>query len=810
MRLFFRVIWVLSLLSAHVASFASAPLSDAFTKNTISLNDLSNDAAKPSVWYFEDKERNTSLDRARKLFDAGKFNPADANFNFGFSDSPYWVHFAFSIQEDNPQFEWKDILLEFNYPHIDDMQIYRSIGQSEPRLYSSLGDHLPFPERMIPDSVFVIPDVVKVNDSYHYWIRVDTTSSMMLLMSIWDKDNYIEEKNHRLLAYGIYYGILIVMMFYNMFIGLSIKDRTYLHYVGYIGFFTIFQACLFGHAYQYFWPMMPKLNELVLSSSLLLSLMFAVNFSRSFLQIEKQHPRVNKLLIAVVSLCAICFVISFFVGYRISILLAVWVGFCSVLSIFIAAINSMLTGYRGAKLFLFAWITLLIASVVMGLTASGILPANIFTRHAAQVGSALEVILLSLALADRINRIKSEKRFIEKQSKLKLEEKNIELNHALNQLKKSNTLKDEFLATISHELRTPMNGIEGSLQVIQDGIVDGSVKPHVDAAAQSANRMTQLVDSLLEYSEIQSGNWHLHEQPFILDRIIKKFENEIKSDCSIKGISFNIINNTNLQYQLMGDSLRLQHMLFQLLDNAVKFTHKGSITLTINSYEIDGGCQLSFTISDTGIGIATDTLKNIFESFRQMDGSFARQYGGLGIGLSLCKAIVDRMGGTISVDSALNEGTAFEITIDFQKGNVIEESKEINKGCLLSGNPLILIVEDNPVNLMTLTAMVGKLGGRVETANNGKEAVDLANQKDYDCILMDCQMPILDGFEATKAIRTLGCRNSETHIIAVTANAMSGDRDRCLQAGMDDYIRKPVKKDVVFEKLQYWLVRDVT
>ncbi|OUR92784.1 hypothetical protein A9Q81_15810 [Gammaproteobacteria bacterium 42_54_T18] len=808
--MFFRFIWVFFLLSVNVASFANVPLSDVFTKNTVSLTELADHALRPQVWYFEDKEGDTSLDKAQRLFESGQFGITSANFNFGFSNSPYWVYLAFSIEEDKPQFEWKDILFEFNYPHIDDIQIYRSIGQGKPQLYSSLGDHRPFAERMISDSVFVIPDVIKMNDTYHYWIRLETTSSMMLLISIWDKDNYIEEKNHRLLAYGIYYGILIVMMFYNMFIGFSIKDRSYLYYVGYIASFTVFQACLFGHAYQYFWPTMPRLNELVLPASVLLCLMFAVSFSRSFLQIDKQHPRINIMLLVIILFCSVSLFLSFFVGYRISILLAVWVGFCAVLSILIAAVNSLLTGFRGAKLFLVAWVTLLFASFVMGLTASGVLPANIFTRHVAQFGSALEVILLSLALADRINRIKSEKRFVEKQSKLKLEEKNRELNTAMELLKKSNALKDEFLATISHELRTPMNGIEGSLQVIQDGNVDGSVKPHVDAAAQSANRMTQLVDSLLEYSEIQSGHWHLHEQPFVLDKLVGKCGKMIESDCSIKGITFSVINNTNLQYQLIGDSLRLHHMLFQLLDNAVKFTHQGSITLTIDSHEKESGYQLSFVICDTGIGIATDTLKDIFESFRQMDGSFSRQYGGLGIGLSLCKAIVDRMGGGISVESVLHEGTAFTIAIDVYKGSALEKNKKESDEYLLLGNPLILIVEDNPVNQMTLTAMIEKFGCRVEKASNGQEAVEMANKKEYDCILMDCQMPILDGFEATKSIRKMGCINSETHIIAVTANAMSGDRDRCLESGMDDYIRKPIKKDLVFEKMHYWLIRDVT
>ena len=810
MTIFFRLIGMFFLLSAHTVSSAAAPLTKAVSKNTISFSELADHSIKPQVWYFEDKADNVTLEEAQLLFESGEFTETDANFNFGFANYPYWVFLPVSVKEEESTLTWKEILFEFNYPHPDNIEIFKVIGDNPPEHLVTLGDRKVFSDRLILDSVFVIPETLEMNENYQYWIKIDTTSSMMLLISIWDKNDYIENKNNRLLGFGIYYGIFLVMILYNIFIGFSIKDQSYLHYVGYIASYALFQACLFGHAYQYLWPDVPGLNDFMLPSSVLLSLFFALGFSRLFLQTKKYNPRLNRILWFFIICNVIAFFMSFFVGYRVSIWMGIILGIGSTSTIFMTSIVSMVSGFRGAKLFFFAWITLLFAAVIMGLTGAGILPSNLFTRHVGQVGSAIEVVLLSLALAGRINRMKAEKHAIEKQSTLKLEEKNKELNQALKLLTKNNTLKDEFLATISHELRTPMNGIEGSLQVIQDGVLDVSVKPHVDAAAQSANRMTQLVDSLLEYSEIQSGNWHLHEQPFVLDGIVAKCEKMIESDCAIKGIEFTVVNNTNLQCQLLGDSLRLHHMLFQLLDNAVKFTHQGSITLTIDSHEIEGGYHLGFIISDTGIGIATDTLKDIFENFRQMDGSFSRQYGGLGIGLSLSKAIVDRMGGTISVDSVLDEGTTFTIAIGFCKGSVIKNIKKESDGCLLPGNPLILIVEDNPVNLMTLTAMVGKLGCRVEKAHNGKEAVDLANKKDYDCILMDCQMPILDGFEATKAIRALGCRNSETHIIAVTANAMSGDRDRCLQAGMDDYIRKPVKKELVVEKLHYWLVRDVT
>ena len=431
MTIYSRLIWILFLLSANVASFANVALPNDFEKNIIPLSSLANNAAKPKVWYFEDKAKNTTLEKAQLLFKSGEFKKTDANFNFGFENAPYWVFLPVSIQGDESKSIWKEILLEFNYPHPDNIEIFRAVGNNPPEHFVTLGDREKFSDRLILDSVFVIPDALKVNENYRYWIRVETTSSMMLLISIWDKNNYIEEKNHRLLAFGIYYGILMVMVLYNIFIGFSIKDRSYLYYVGYIASFTLFQACLFGHAYQYLWPNLPGFNDFILPSSVLLSLFFALSFSRLFLQTGNHSQFFNRLL-WFFTICSIsAFFISIFSGYRVSILMSIVVGIGATLSIFSASINSIMSGFRGAKLFLIAWVTLLFAAIIMGLTGAGILPSNLFTRHVAQVGSAMEVILLSLALAGRINRMKAEKRAMEKQSKLELEAKNRELKQAL-------------------------------------------------------------------------------------------------------------------------------------------------------------------------------------------------------------------------------------------------------------------------------------------------------------------------------------------------------------------------------------------
>ncbi len=785
--------------------FALTALASPYSSDTIRLSDLAGGAVQPHVQILEDDTRSLDLDDALKQFQLGLFKKEDAGFNLGYSRSRYWVYFGFSVPDISPEQRQKELFLQFGYPHLDQFSVFRGVNDEAPTHWVTLGDNLPFNARLVKNSRFLVPEVVERGNIYHYWVLLETTSSVQLHPAVWDKQRYLEESYLQTVVFGMFYGILLVMALYNAFIGFSIHDKAYIYYVGYIVSFLMLQASIVGHGFEFFWPSIPLLNNIAIPIFVLLSIVFSANFSREFLRLDKHSPRLNMALQMLVVAGLICGVMFIVLEYQQRMLLAILLSFVNTALILMAGFVSWRKGFRYARLFLLAWVTLLVAAVVVSLTPLGYLPSTWLTRHVGQVGSAIEVVLLSLALADRINRLKADARALELRSKLVLKKTNLELQQALKLITKNNNLKDEFLATISHELRTPMNGVEGSLQIIQDEITDKNIKGHVEAATNSANHMTQLVDSLLEYSEIQSGNWKLQEQPFSIDAMLKKLISAIGNECERKRITFDIEKDLQVGHQLVGDSSRINHILFQLLDNAVKFTHDGKVRLSVSSQEREGSYELLFVVSDTGIGIGKKQLSDIFDGFKQMDGSFSRQYGGLGLGLSLCKAMTDKMGGQISVRSQVGEGTDVNVGIRLRKGDVLPALNKAPAATKLTGSPLVLIVEDNPVNQMTLKAIVKKIGCSVEMASNGEEAVVMAKEKKYDCILMDCQMPILDGFEATKLIRLEDNINHETSIIAVTANAMSGDRDRCLNAGMDDYIRKPVKKDIIFERLSFWL-----
>ena len=805
MTLFIRVLHICCLMGTCLSCLASPQ-----APNNISLSDLVYGPVAPAIWYFEDKTKSLGISDAQQKLNQGQFQKSHANFNFGYSTSRYWVYFSFSIDTDQNITGHKELLLAFEYPHLDKIEVFRGVDNQPPTHWLSLGDQQLFTERPMQTWAFVVPEVIELGKVYRYWIQIETTSSVQLHPIIWDKDNYLEAQPRESLLYGVFYGLMLVMALYNAFLGYSIKDQTYFYYVGYILTFTLMQFSISGHGFNYLWPSMPWLNAYAIPSFAMLTLAFAANFSREFLRLKDHSKKLNALLKTLSIICLIGIVTFVFHDYSSRVVVAEISTLFITAFILIAATVSWMNGFKYARLFLLAWVLLLLSSVLAVLTPLGILPSNWFTRNVGQIGAAVEVILLSLALAERINRFKADARAVELRAQLMLKLSNNELQQALQLITKSNNLKDNFLATISHELRTPMNGVEGSLQVIKDEVTDKEIRTHIDAAASSANHMTQLVDSLLEYSELQSGNWKLQEQPFDLKPMISDLTSAIRNECDRKKILFDVVGDTQLSNQLIGDATRIKHVLFQLLDNAVKFTHQGSVKLVVTVLDKNEYYSMHFLVSDTGIGIDDRQLEEIFEGFKQMDGSFSRQYGGLGLGLSLCKAITDKLGGTLSIQSKLELGSSVEVTIRLKKGNKAQPKIKSAVDVKLHGKPLVLIVEDNPVNQLMLAAMVKKFGCKVEKADNGEEAVVMTKGKKYDCILMDCQMPILDGFEATRLIRSNDNINQKTSIIAVTANAMSGDRDRCLNAGMDDYIRKPVKKDIIFDRLRHWLSNNLT
>ncbi|HBZ55503.1 MAG TPA: hypothetical protein DEO88_08860, partial [Syntrophobacteraceae bacterium] len=382
--------------------------------------------------------------------------------------------------------------------------------------------------------------------------------------------------------------------------------------------------------------------------------------------------------------------------------------------------------------------------------------------------------------------------------------------------------KSEFIANMSHEVRTPMHAIIGLSQVLGEGALSTEQRECVQMIQASADHLLNIINAVLDFSKIEAGKLELEKVPFKIERTIQNVLGTAAVRAQGKNLTFVSQVAPDVPIELVGDPVRLQQVLFNLMDNAIKFTHEGHIGVTIGIQEMNSeSALLKFSVADTGIGIPRDMVNVIFESFTQVDSSITRRFGGTGLGLAISRRLVETMGGHIWVESEQSKGSCFHFTARFALPDSSElgpqEQVPSETQAVLPppdratppGLPALnlLLAEDNPVNQRLAARVLEKHGHRVTVVENGLEALIALENKNFDLILMDIQMPDLDGLETARAIRKLEV-GSGRHIpiIALTAHALHGDRERCFEAGMDDYISKPIRTDNLLKIIEKWAI----
>ncbi|WP_028944381.1 sensor histidine kinase [Pseudomonas vranovensis] len=604
---------------------------------------------------FEDREGNSSIAQVSAPAFSEHFRRHHADvLNAGYSTSVFWIRLDLHYTA-LPSAAPRSWLLELAYPPLDHLELYLPDAAGMFRLAQRTGDALPYSSRQIEQNNYLFELPFVPGQTTTAYLRLHSQGSVQAPLTLWSAKAYLEEQPTRLYVLGLIYGVLLGMLVYNLFIYLSVRDTSYLYYILYIASFGLYQVSVNGAGVAYFWPDNPWWANAATPMFIGAAGLFGCQFARSFLQLG-QHSRVfDNLLKVLMAGGVLVMLLSLTSSYAIALRLATALALLFTVSIFAAGVFAWRRGLRVARYFIIAWSAFLLGGLVNTLMVLGYLPNVFLTMYASQIGSALEVGLLSLALADRINSMRD-------QQAQALRETGQTLERLNQQLANSNRLKDEFLATVTHELRTPMNGVIGSLELMQTLPLDPELAQYQRTASAAAQDMMGMVDDILILTELQAGRLSAQNAPFGLRALVQELRAKYAGSALAKGLYLSLDTPADLPEMVVGDRHKLALCISYLLDNGIKFTHQGGVMLQVRG-QLQGPhlIGLSISVSDSGIGFDSLDDSNLYQRFFQVDGSMTRQYGGLGIGLAICRQLAELMGARLQHESNPGLGSRFEL-----------------------------------------------------------------------------------------------------------------------------------------------------
>jgi signal transduction histidine kinase len=684
-------------LFAIVASASAAPGGPALD---LATQALAGESIGRSFQVLEDPSGALTYAEVRDSAWTDRFTPSQRDApSFGFNKSAFWLRLDVVNSGDRAR-SW---LLELAYPQLDRVELYapRDDGSVERRV---TGDHVPFAQRDLPYRHFLFQLHTSPRSSQTYYLRVQSDGSVSIPLFAWSEKAFREHENREQPLLWMIYGVVLVMALYNAFVFVSVRQREYLYYCFYVVACVLVQATLNGHAFQYLLPESVWLANRLLLFSASITVWVALLFIRHFLNLRESLPWMHRTATFFSWTSAVTALVCLVAPYKVSVALVVLGGIPANLTTFVGTLVLVQRRYRPAQFFFAAWVTFLVGVLLSYLRLLSIVPTNLVTTWAIQLGAALEVVLLSLALADRINIMRRDLSSLN----TRLSDKVGELRLALEQAQAATKARGEFLATVSHELRTPLNAIinvppalikdaplirvarcatcqtefaleegddpsapcpecarTGSLECSLRRVYAGdpeTLVANLNLVERSGKHLLEMVNGILDFTKLGAGRLTLRVAPLDLSELIEDVVASLRELARQSGVQL-VIGSNERGAELAADALRVKQVLINLIGNAIKFSDgRGTVEVGMK----DEPQAYVLYVKDEGIGIDAKHLDEVFRSFEQIDKGDTRRYGGTGLGLSISKSLVELHGGHIWVESELGHGATFYVRLPRQ------------------------------------------------------------------------------------------------------------------------------------------------
>ncbi len=765
----------------------------------------------PGMDYLEDPGRQLTIGDVTAEAWSGRFTPHDKDFpSFGFTESAFWYRTEIA----NPLAKRQELILEEIIPYIDSIRVYYP-DRDNPGAFvvRQAGDKKPFAEREIRHHSFLFRLNMEPGEVLPIFIRVESRAALMTPFTLWKKEAFDQHAGNTAFAFGLFYGILAVIVLYTLYLYLRMRDRNYLLFILFVFSIALMVSTSHGLSYMHLWPDSTWLAERMQVVCISLIQLFGVLFARNFLNTRLALPRIDKLLLALVFLHSVIVAASFTVRDVIPLAKAtiLAVQFYAPI-LFASGFIAWRRGNKAARFYLLAWTSSIIGSLVTSFTLLNIFPYHFLLLNAVSIGFLLDATFLSLALADRLYVLRQERDMAKQMAHEALQMANerleeevarrtSELEEAKKEADLANQAKTQFLSHMSHELRTPLNGILGFAELLltdRETVLTPDQERNVHIIHDSGKHLNALIDDILNISMIETGRLTIHPEVISfrddLDQALVVISNQAKK----RKIQLHNTTDRDDPYLVCADSLRLRQIIINLISNAVKYSPAGSV-VAVSLERIDG--KVRFSVRDSGQGIAEENLTLIFEPFTRLEAK-GSDADGVGIGLTITRKLVELMNGRILVESVVGEGSTFSIEFD----EAHPDMPALPGGELTpSGDPgrpgrkgnsdtpaLILYVEDNRANQVYVQHIFRRRPDlRLLCSETGRDGISMACEHAPDIILTDILLPDISGHEVLRELRS-DRRTESIPVIAVSANATRTDIERGEKTGFSAYLTKPL------------------